>query len=117
VAIVAHGLGQPEQGAIVALGLGATEVDPNALRATLSGSGAITADLTDGGAPAPVAAGSPHFRTSWVTPVLPQAPEPIPGRLEATLTGSGHLAAVIDFGIDADALAYELSLALLLDLV
>lgn len=119
MAIVAHGLGQPEQGAIVAGGLGATEVDPNALRAVLSGSGAILATLTDGATPeppAPAGTGSPGFQ-GWVIPVPQQAPKAKPGHLVATLTGTSSLTASIDFTIDPDQLAYELSVALLLDLV
>ncbi len=46
MAIVARGLGLPEDGSLVAAGLGTTEADPNAMVAALSGSGSITATLT-----------------------------------------------------------------------
>jgi hypothetical protein len=118
VAIVAHGLGQPEEGALVVAGLGVSETNPNALRAVLSGSSSLTANLTDGAMPEPPApsVGSPGFR-GWVIPVPPQGPKAIPGRLHASLTGGSSLTAAIDFTIDPDQLAYEFSVALLLDLV
>lgn len=46
MAIVSRGLGQPEAGAIVTAGLGASETDPNAITAHLFGVGTLTADLT-----------------------------------------------------------------------
>lgn len=116
MAIVAHGLGQPEDGALVALGFGIAGAEPNALRANLGGSSTVTARLEDGAAPAAVAAGSPHFR-GWVIPVLPTAEKPTVAPLAASLTGSSTLTARIDFTIDPDQLAYELTVALLLDLV
>lgn len=51
MAIVARGLGQPEDGSLVAGGLGTTEPDLNAMVASLSGSGTITATLTASGEP------------------------------------------------------------------
>lgn len=56
--IVTHGLGQPDEGAIVALGMGASEpAPPGAMSATLSGSGALTAALTATGEETPTTAG------------------------------------------------------------
>ena len=46
MAIVARGLGQPEDGAIVVGGLGTVEVDPHAMSAVLSGTSSIVATLT-----------------------------------------------------------------------
>ena len=117
MAIVAHGLGQPESGAIVAGGLGAAETDPNALRAHLSGSSSVLAVLSDGSAPvAPPSTGgrTPYY---YYTPPHPVEPQPIPGRLVAHLHGDSRLHAHLDFTLDPDWLAAELATALLLDLV
>lgn len=124
MAIVAHGLGQPEKGAIVAGGLGATETDPNALRAVLAGSALLMATLTATAVVPPVPTGTggfgriplPPLRRPQRTPLFRPTPT-IPGPLVAHLTGASHLTASLDYEIDVDALAYELSLALLLDLV
>lgn len=60
--IVTHGLGQPDEGAIVALGMGASEpAPPGAMSATLSGSGSLTAALTATGEETPVTAGCGQF--------------------------------------------------------
>jgi len=117
VAIVAHGLGQPESGAIVVGGLGAAEADPNRLRATLVGSSAILATLTDGGAPAAPTTGGGHHGYYYYTPPQILEPQQIPGRLVAHLHGDSHLTAHLDFTLDPEWLAAELATALLLDLV
>jgi hypothetical protein len=121
VAVVVGGLGQPEKGAIVALGLGAAETDPNALRAILVGSCTITATLTDGSTPAPEqpTTGGGGRYLSVQKPPRPFVIVPIivPAPMVAHLSGSSTLTARIDFEIDPDALARELALALLLDLV
>lgn len=46
MAIVVRGLGLPEDGALVAGGLGVSESNPGAITATLSGSSSLTATLT-----------------------------------------------------------------------
>lgn len=57
--IVTHGLGQPDEGAIVTLGMGASEPAPlGAISATLSGSGSLTATLTATGEETPTTAGA-----------------------------------------------------------
>lgn len=48
MAIVARGLGLPEDGALVVGGLGVSEADPNAMFATLGGSSSLAATLTAG---------------------------------------------------------------------
>jgi hypothetical protein len=122
VAVVVGGLGQPEKGAIVALGLGAAEANPNALRATLVGSCAITATLTDGSTPTPEQPTTSGGGGRYLS--VPKPPRPftivpiiVPAPMVAHLSGSSRLTARIDFEIDPDALARELALALLLDLV
>lgn len=110
---VAGGLGLPEEGAVVVAGLGVSEVDANAMSATLAGAGTLVGTLTDGAA---VTGGAP-FASPWVIPYLPQPEKPRVGVLAAHLHGASSMTAAIDFAIDADQLAYELSVALLLDLV
>lgn len=46
MAIVARGLGLPEDGALVVGGLGVSEADPNAMFATLAGASSVSASLT-----------------------------------------------------------------------
>lgn len=46
MAIVTRGLGQPEDGSIVAGGLGATEPDLNAMVAVITATGSLTGTLT-----------------------------------------------------------------------
>ena len=46
MAIVARGLGLPEDGALVVGGLGVSEADLNAMFATLAGSSTLSATLT-----------------------------------------------------------------------
>jgi hypothetical protein len=121
VAIVTGGLGQPEEGALVVGGLGATETDPNALRATLGGSCTIVAVLTDGGTPAPApprTGGGGYYQPRPVpAKKKPRKRKPIPANAAAHLHGTSNVYARIDFTIDPDQLAYELTVALLLDLV
>ena len=46
MAIVARGLGQPEDGSLVAGGLGATEPDLNAMVAVITATGSLSGTLT-----------------------------------------------------------------------
>jgi len=123
VAIVTGGLGQPEEGSLVAGGLGISETNPNALRAVLSGSGAIVGTLTDGGAPAPApeppAVGHVIRRPYRYLqpPPLTREPDPIPVSAVAHLSGSGRMTGRLDFTLDADYLAWRLAEALLLEMI
>lgn len=55
MAIVVRGLGLPEDGALVAGGLGVSESDPNAMAATITVVGLLSGSLTAMSAPADVA--------------------------------------------------------------
>ena len=110
--IVTSGYGQPEEGAIVAGGMGATEpAPPGSISASLSGVGTITATLTATEAAPPTTGG--HIAGNW----LQFAPIPTVKvvNLSATLTGSST--------VDADASSfdwnplYQLNNAILLELV
>jgi hypothetical protein len=123
--IVSGGLGG--DGPVVTAGLGLTAApDPNALRATITASGALqatlsaaggnaltatlagtsslTTALTDANAPE-VPAGKPGGRQFWgasLTPPRQPLPRPIPGVLSAHLAGGSTLIADLDFTIDFD---------------
>lgn len=123
--IVSGGLGG--DGPVVTAGLGLTAApDPNAMRATITASGALqatltasggnaltatlagtsslTASLTDANAPE-VPAGKPGGRRFWgasLTPPRQPMPRPIPGALSAHLAGGSTLIADLDFTIDFD---------------
>lgn len=119
--IVSGGLGLPEEGALVAAGLGVSETDPNALRAHMYGEGSLTGTLADGAQAPPTIGGGAlvALRSTYPKPKPPRRkkPQPIAGWLSAHLTGSGLITAQIDFEIDPDQLAYEFAAAFLLDLV
>lgn len=119
MAIVAHGLGQPEDGALVAGGLGIAESDPNALRAVLSGSGTLTASLANG-TPQPEPprrSGQAARYRPFVYPKPAPSPAAIPAPMVAHLSGSSALQSSLNFVIDPDYVATELAQWLLLDLV
>lgn len=121
MAIVTGGLGQPESGSIVAGGLGSTsETNPNAMQAALVGSSTITANLTATGStpePEPTTGSGGYVRIASRPPRRTPRPRAIPAPISAHLTGRGTLTGRIGFTIDPDQLAYELTVALLLDLV
>ena len=102
MAIVARGLGQPEDGALVVGGLGTVTVGPNAMSATLTGTSTLTATLTAGDVEPPVvgggAPGGARVRFVQLPPLVNQ-----PRSISATLTGSGELTAHLDFTVDFDA--------------
>lgn len=114
--IVVGGLGLPEEGALVAAGLGAAGAATDSLRARLAGSSDVTATLTDGAAPTPAPpAGAPGLG-GWVLPIPYRRPTH-PAPIAAHLHGAGGLTASIDLALDPEWLAHELAVALLLDLV
>ncbi len=120
--IVTHGLGQPDEGAIVALGMGASEpAPPGAISATLSGSGAISATLTDGAAP--VAQGGwgwtqHHIDLLHAQQALEQQPRPpIVGELSANLHGASRVFAEATTTEHAPSGFDDLALLLTLELV
>ena len=94
MAIVARGLGLPEDGAIVAGGFGTVEVDPNAMSATLTGSGTILATLSvaDTGPVYTLAGGARRQRFI-----------PTRGEMAATLTAAITLTGDLDFTVNFDA--------------
>ena len=78
-----------------------TAAGGNALAATLNGSGTLTATLTDANAPE-VPAGKPGGRRFWGASLTPP---PIPvtvGHMSAVLVGTSTLTADLDFTIDFD---------------
>lgn len=121
--LVTGGLGQPESGAIVAGGLGASETNPNAMRATLAGTSGLTATLTNGSAPPTpppeptTGGGRNHYlpSTKSLRPRIEYAPTP--AWATAHLSGTSRVTAHLDYVIDPDVLAAELVHLLLLDLV
>ncbi len=121
MAIVTGGLGQPESGAIVAGGLGTSQTDPNAMRATLAGSCTITANLTATGStpePEPTTGSGGRNRYLPSTKTLrPRIEFVTAARITAHLSGTSHLTARLDYEIDPDVLVAELAQLLLLDLV
>lgn len=114
MAIVARGLGLPEDGALVAGGFGTVEVDSNAMTAALTGSTAtVVATLTAAGDTATVGVfGGAKFiePRHLVWPAVPKKPKQA-RPITATLTGSGRIVATLDYTIDFDA---DLELLLLL---
>lgn len=122
MAIVARGLGLPEDGSIVAGGFGTVEVDANAMSATLTGVGVLTAELTANSANAMVATltGSSTITAELTYTGTPtEVPstgggntmpslsfkkrKPRPGWIGAELAGTSTLTADIDFTINFDA--------------
>ena len=114
MAIVTRGLGQPEDGALVALGLAVVEQVPGAITAILSGSSSVTASLTSTSVEPETPAGGFPFGEVVVLP--PYRPAVV-GEMSARLAGSSNVTAAIDFTIDADLLVAQLTDALLLQLV
>jgi hypothetical protein len=111
MAIVARGLGLPEDGSLVAAGLGTTEADPNAMVAALSGSGSISATLTatddtpDTGSPESHGGITLARRRKLAMDALKKSRPPLvipitPGPMTARLTGSSRLTA--DLTVDLD---------------
>jgi hypothetical protein len=98
--VVLGGYGQPEDGAIVAHGLGTSEpAPPGSMSATLSGSGSLSATLTAaGGEPDPPRRMAGHHGR------LPKrAPKNVkvkPGWMSVALTGGGALSAEVEFTYD-----------------
>lgn len=114
MALVTHGLGQPEDGALVALGLAVSEQVPGALVALLAGSSSVSATLDSTTiAPEQPAGGFPFGQVVVLPPYRPA----VVGDLVATLAGSSSVTASLDFAIDTDLLVAQLTDALLLDLV
>lgn len=97
--LVVGGLGG--DGPIVTAGLGlAGAHDPNALRATLSGTSTLTAALTAGVASEPTAPVGGYFG-GYAIPIA-VAPPSRPGWMVAHLIGGSTLTAHLDFTIDFD---------------
>jgi hypothetical protein len=112
--IVVGGLGLPEEGSLVAGGLGVSESSPNAMSATLAGTSSLTATLTgvdNSGPPVaqPMGGGAAWYPLDRITTR--------PGRMAATLTGSSHLTARLDYEIDVDLLLEQFAAALLMDVI
>lgn len=82
--VVTGGYGLPEEGSIVAGGMGLAEQVEGAIVAHLSGSGALTADLT--AESAAIIGGAP-----WAIPIRLETVTV--GELSATLTGTAALTA------------------------
>ncbi len=102
MAIVARGLGLPEDGSLVAAGLGTTEADPNAMVAALSGSGSISATLTAAGGS--VSTPSPHGK--WDGMLQPPRRRRV-GAMGAELSGTAPLTAEITFTVNFDDQDFE----------
>lgn len=96
MAIVAHGFGTPEAGALVVLGLGATEADQNAIAAHLTGSASLSATLTVSSADAEQPAAGYEWRP-LTRPVPPRIPWPITARLTGGSALAADLVGVFDF--------------------
>lgn len=95
MAIVAHGFGTPEAGALVVLGLGAAEVDENAIAAHLTGTSTVTGTLT-----ATTASDETGGGYEWrplTRPVPPRIAWPITARLSGGSTLTADLVGVFDF--------------------
>lgn len=101
MAIVVRGLGLPEDGALVAGGLGVSESDPNAMAATITVVGLLSGSLTDGNTGLTVAAGSPGGRPLFVL-YPPKPPRVRPGLMAADLVVTSSLVADLDFLFDFD---------------
>lgn len=123
--IVTHGLGQPDEGAIVALGMGASEpAPPGAMSATLTGSGALTATISDGGTP-PVETGGGWGWTQHHIDLLhaqqaleqQQPRPPVVGVLSANLRGTCRVFAEATATEHAPTGFDDLALLLTLELV
>jgi hypothetical protein len=104
MAIVSRGLGLPEDGAIVAAGLGVTEQVPGAMTATLAGVGTLTAALTyTGGAEPDTGLSGPRTAVRIIPPKFkpPRHRKPlvVVGHMTARLTGTGTLTAELGFEI------------------
>lgn len=108
MAIVARGLGQPEDGALVAGGLGRSTggggATPGPMVAALVGTGTLTGELTATGS---IVGGSPggalppgYFQ--WPSQ-RPQRPQTKPRQMVATLGGIGTLTGDLGFTVDFDA--------------
>jgi hypothetical protein len=97
MAIVTRGLGLPEDGAIVAGGLGTAEVNANAMAATLTGSSTLVATLTATGSPPPPTSGGGGVRS---TPIIPRAK---PVNITACLSGRATIRATLTYTINFDA--------------
>lgn len=110
MAIVARGLGQPEDGALVAAGLGTAEpAAPGTMSAQLVGTGSLTATAsTDTGvAETPPSGGSP-FPPPWYGPrVVPTRPKP--PRKKTRRTQPVDLAATVQGGSTVTATAVTTS--------
>ena len=107
MAIVARGLGQPEDGSLVAGGLGTTEPDLNAMVASLSGSGTITATLT---ATTTVVATGGHSGKWDGILQPPRRRQTVAAFMSADLHGSSRLHAEITFSANFDDLDFEVLL-------
>ena len=109
MAIVVRGLGLPEDGALVAGGLGVSESNPGAITATLSGSSSLTATLTAGDAtPPPVPSGNGGSHGARLYRRKPTA-------ISARLVGSSSLRADLSFVANFD--DSDIELLLMLELV
>lgn len=99
MSIVSSGLGQPEQGALVAGGLGLSEpVAPGSISAALNGSATITATLTAVSG-AIRAAGNRRNRRTYFTPTV--------ANISAAITAGATLSADIEFTANFDDLDIE----------
>lgn len=115
--IVVGGLGLPEDGALVAAGLGASGAPVDTLRARLAGTSDVLATLSDGSEPTPVTGGGGAFVVVSRIPRLQPRRGNVPAWAAARLSGSSSMTADIDFALDPDHLLADLAAALLLDLV
>ncbi len=86
-----------------------TAAGGNALAATLNGTGTLTATLTDANAPA-TSVGKPGGRRFWGASLTPPPLPVTAGTMSATLTGGSTLTADLDFTIDFDDELRELML-------
>ena len=114
MSIVTRGLGQPEDGALVALGLGlSTAVEPDGIMACVAaGSGSMTCTLSTS---TRTVGGAPSFGPVVVIP--PTRKPTTYADLAATITGSSSVSATLDYSLNVDLLVAQLTDALLLDLV
>lgn len=94
--IVTGGLGLPEEGALVAAGLGVAEpAPPGAISAALTGGASITALL--------IANPTPPSRYGSGGGVIDRTPRPIVGVMAARITATAAVNAEITFSMDFDA--------------
>lgn len=106
--IVAHGLGLPEEGALVAGGLGLTEQVAGAMSATLTGSGTLTATLTTTTTNTPPADPQTGRPGNW----RPKKKPAVTVELSARLGGRSTFAADLDVAVHMDDLDFEQLLVL-----